>query len=274
MSERTVIGGVSYEAIGSSNANLLLKCNGTARIQWGSKLIDLIKDGKIAQSELQELIFIVQDESQITNDGIYIMQDEDSVKVLLCKDTQTYDLLGTDLYISASKEQNITVEQKKQALKNIGIYFNSLDEALTSGVENGVVYIVDSKALYLVRDGIASEISINKNSVTVENEQEKDKNDINSSDQQVVSDSSIPSGVITMFNNDTSIPAGWAVCDGSNYDYNGINGTTPNLQHLFIEKTEEKTETTSGLELGESTEEPDNSSTLVSNYSVIYIMKL
>ena len=48
MSERTIIGGVSYEAIGSSTSNLLLKCNGTARIQWGSKLIDLIKNGKIA----------------------------------------------------------------------------------------------------------------------------------------------------------------------------------------------------------------------------------
>ena len=44
MSERTTIGGVSYETIGSSSSNLLLKCNGTARIQWGNKLIDLIKN--------------------------------------------------------------------------------------------------------------------------------------------------------------------------------------------------------------------------------------
>jgi hypothetical protein len=48
MSERTTIGGTVYEAIGSSSSNLLLKCNGTARIQWGGKLIDLIKNGKIA----------------------------------------------------------------------------------------------------------------------------------------------------------------------------------------------------------------------------------
>jgi hypothetical protein len=32
MSERTTIGGTSYESIGSSSSNLLLKCNGTARI--------------------------------------------------------------------------------------------------------------------------------------------------------------------------------------------------------------------------------------------------
>ena len=200
MSERTVIGGVSYETVGSSNANLLLKCNGTARIQWGNKLIDLIKNGKIAQSELPELMFVVQDESQITNDGIYIVQAEDSTRILLYKNTQTYDLLGTDLYISASKKQNITVEQQKQALENIGIYFTSLDEALAFGVKNGVVYITDNKALYLIRDGVASEISTNKNVVTVENKQEKDESDINSSNQQVVLTENVPRGVITMFN--------------------------------------------------------------------------
>jgi hypothetical protein len=61
------------------------------------------------------------------------------------------------------------------------LYFTSLDEALAFGITNGVVYITDSKALYLIRDGVASEISTNKNVVTVENGQEEDKNDINSS---------------------------------------------------------------------------------------------
>lgn len=51
MSERTTIGGIVYESIGSSSSNLLLKCNGTARIQWGNKLIDLIKNGKLATEE-------------------------------------------------------------------------------------------------------------------------------------------------------------------------------------------------------------------------------
>lgn len=55
MSERTTIGGTSYESIGSSSSNLLLKCNGTARIQWGNKLIDLIKDGKLAVESSKDL---------------------------------------------------------------------------------------------------------------------------------------------------------------------------------------------------------------------------
>jgi hypothetical protein len=48
MNEKVTIGGISYEAVGSKSSNLLLRCNGTARIEWGDKLIDLIKNGKIA----------------------------------------------------------------------------------------------------------------------------------------------------------------------------------------------------------------------------------
>lgn len=276
MSERTVIGGVSYETVGSSNANLLLKCNGTARIQWGNKLIDLIKNGKIAQSELPELIFVVQDESQITNDGIYIVQAKDSTRILLYKNTQTYDLLGTDLYISASKKQNITVEQQKQALENIGIYFTSLDEALAFGVKNGVVYITDSKALYLIRDGVASEISTNKNVVTVENKQEKDESDINSSNQQVVLTENVPRGVITMFNNDMVIPLGWAVCDGKSVEYEGELIDTPDLKSMFIERSQQtnyiETNTETNTETEGNTENSDTPD--YSQYSLVYIIKL
>ena len=276
MSERTVIGGISYETVGSSNANLLLKCNGTARIQWGNKLIDLIKNGKIAQSELPELIFVVQDESQITNDGIYIVQAEDSTRILLYKNTQTYDLLGTDLYISASKKQNITVEQQKQALENIGIYFTSLDEALAFGVKNGVVYITDSKALYLIRDGVASEISTNKNVVTVENKQEKDESDINSSNQQVVLTENVPRGVITMFNNDIDIPLGWAVCDGKSVEYERELIDTPDLTSMFIERPQQTNYTETNTETNTETEgDAEGSDTPnYSQYSLVYIIKL
>ena len=38
MMEKTTIGGTTYDSIGSSSSNLLLKCNGTARIQWGGQL--------------------------------------------------------------------------------------------------------------------------------------------------------------------------------------------------------------------------------------------
>ena len=118
MNHKTVIGGTVYESVGSSSSNLLLKCNGTARIQWGNKLIDLIKNGKIASNDSQQMIFNISDESDITSDGIYILNNGTQVKLLLNKDGNIYNLTEFDLYISANTKQNLTVDQKNQALFN------------------------------------------------------------------------------------------------------------------------------------------------------------
>ena len=39
--------GRSYSQAGSSNSDFVIKTKGQVKIQWGSKFIDLIKDGKI-----------------------------------------------------------------------------------------------------------------------------------------------------------------------------------------------------------------------------------
>ena len=170
MSERTTIGGTVYEAIGSSSSNLLLKCNGTARIQWGNKLIDLIKNGKIASEGSQELIFIVDDESKIKSDGIYILTTEESDQLWAYKDGNKYNFTGTDLYISANKQQNLTVEQKKQALDNIGMYYNTLEDVKKAGIKTGIVYVIDTKTLYTVKDGIIEEFEAKLKTITVDEE--------------------------------------------------------------------------------------------------------
>lgn len=173
MSEKTFIGGTLYESVGSSKSNLLLKCNGTARIQWGSKLIDLIKDGKIQSSTSDLQINIVQDESEITSDGLYIISQDDSQSFVICKSGQKYNLTGADLYISTSTNQNITAEQKSQALQNIGIYYNTLEEAKNAGIQNGLIYITSTKQLYTVLNGKLEEFSAKLQTITVENKQEQ-----------------------------------------------------------------------------------------------------
>ena len=100
MSERTTIGGTVYESIGSSSSNLLLRCNGTAKIQWGNKLIDLIKNGKLAIESSS--INIISDESEIKKDGIYIVNKETSCQLWVCLKGEHYNLIGGDLYISAN----------------------------------------------------------------------------------------------------------------------------------------------------------------------------
>lgn len=168
MSERTTIGGTVYETVGSSTSNLLLKCNGTARIQWGNKLIDLIKNGKIASSDSQQMIFTISDEADVKSDGIYILTTEEQDKLLLSKDGNIYNLTEFDLYISANKEQNLTVDQKNQALFNIGMFYDSLEEVKEANIKNGVVYIIKEKTFYTIRDGIIEEFKAKIKTVEVE----------------------------------------------------------------------------------------------------------
>lgn len=186
MSERTTIGGVSYETIGSSSSNLLLKCNGTARIQWGNKLIDLIKNGKLASENSSDKIFIVSDESDINSDGIYVLTADEGDQLWIYKNGEKYNLTRTDLYISASNKQDLTAEQKTQALENIGFYFNTLEELKKSEIKNGIVYVLDKQNLFTIKDGVVSDFAIKLNSVTVE--QTKVEGDrINGSDKIVLS---------------------------------------------------------------------------------------
>ena len=171
MSERTTIGGVNYETVGSSTSNLLLKCNGTARIQWGNKLIDLIKNGKLASGDSSVQVSIVSEESEIKTDGIYIL-DKEKPQLLINKKGKNYNLTGTDLYISTNK-QDITGEQKFQVLQNIGMYYNTLDDVNNSGIQNGIVYVIEDNKLYTIQNGTISEFEATIQTVTVENEQQE-----------------------------------------------------------------------------------------------------
>lgn len=186
MSERTTIGGTVYETVGSSSSNLLLKCNGTARIQWGNKLIDLIKNGKIASGDSSIPIFIISNDSEITNDGIYILTKNESSQLLIRKDNEVYYFTDTDLYISASIKQDTTAEQKYQALENIGIYYNSLEDVSNSGVQNGIAYVLENCTLYTIKDGNISEFEAKVKNVEVEKEN-KEGDIINNSVKIVLS---------------------------------------------------------------------------------------
>ena len=75
MSDKVQLFGRSYNQYGDSNADVIIKTKGQVKIQWGSKFIDLIKDGKIAVDS--SFIFKVQDVSKIgVKDGIYVVGGE------------------------------------------------------------------------------------------------------------------------------------------------------------------------------------------------------
>lgn len=186
MSERTTIGGTVYETVGSSTSNLLLRCNGTARIQWGTKLIDLVKNGKIASGDSSAQISVVSNESDIKTDGIYVINAEKSSRLIIRKNSENYDFTDTELYISANNKQELTVEQQKQAMENIGMYYDTLDDVEKSGIQNGIVYVLEDRSLYTIKDGVILEFEAKLKTVSVEKENE-DGERINSSVQVVLS---------------------------------------------------------------------------------------
>lgn len=245
MSNRTIVGGTVYEVVGSSTSNLLLKCNGTARIQWGNKLVDLIKNGKIVSEKPPEQIFKISDESEIEKDGFYILTKDDSSQLLVRKDGETYDFKGSDLYISASTKQDIPVEQRKQAIENLGIYYNTLQEAEASGIQDGLVYIINTKQLFTVSGGVFEEFGATLEPDTDENITKNEEDDtVNSvnlesktrsiSTEATYNTQVIPRGLIAMHSGLEEIPEGWAICDGGTYEYNGVSTQTPNLVNRFI----------------------------------------
>lgn len=222
MSERITIGGTVYESVGSSSSNLLLKCNGTARIQWGNKFIDLIKNGKVASGDSIP-IFIISNESEIKTDGIYILNSEKSSKLWVCKSGKHYNLTNNELYISASTQQDIPVEQQKQVLENIGLYYNTLDDVNNAGITNGLVYVLENKTLYTIKDGVVQEFTA---MLKTDTDQQINKGDI-------TEQSTFTKGMIMMHTTTEEIPTGWAVCDGNNHIYNGVTTMTPLIESTY-----------------------------------------
>lgn len=134
--------GKTYNIIGSGDSNLILKTKGDVKIQYGNKYISLIKNGKIAYD--QSILKRINSNKDIVTDGIYIDSSE-NINFYSQKELNT---LSTKQVIYEPQELN--KEQKEQILKNLGIVFNTLQEAQDSKPEYGFFYVLDSKKVYLV----------------------------------------------------------------------------------------------------------------------------
>lgn len=154
----TKLFGRSYNSLGDSNADLILKTKGQIKVQWGKKFIDLIKDGKVNAGS-EDLFYSVSDESKINQlqNGIYFVTEDGSLWVVI--GGQKINLKG-DIgitYVSFLGEQETTGEQKHMALTNIGFIYPSIEEAQASGLSSGIVYVEGNQKLYIVLDGQLSE---------------------------------------------------------------------------------------------------------------------
>lgn len=145
----------TYDSIGSSGTNLILKTKGKVKIQYGNKFIDLIKDGKINTST--NIIQEVESIDNIgTSNGIYVTSDGQVVIKVESQTIQLSDSTGTT-YVSFQQEQQTTSEQKYIALKNIGLISPTQEDI---SISNGIVYVEDTKKLYIVSNEGIQEFSI------------------------------------------------------------------------------------------------------------------
>ena len=150
--------GRSYEQAGSSNADFLIKTRGQVKIQYGSKFIDLIKDGKINT----EAKFIYKEKEVGVKDGIYVIGDGEEAKVVLLVSGEQIDLKGEvgTTYVSFLADQETTSDAKYNALQNIGFLYKDLNSIPENSLKNGIVYIESEQKLYIVQEGVLTEYNI------------------------------------------------------------------------------------------------------------------
>lgn len=154
-SKKNNLFGSTYNNAGSSSADFLIKTKGKVKIQYGSKFIDLIKDGKINV----DAKFIYKEKEVGVKDGIYVIgEGEDSRVVLLINGTQI-DLKGDvgTTYVSFLGPQETSSDGKHIALTNIGFIYPSLQDIKDTSLKDGIIYIESEQKLYIVQGGQLSE---------------------------------------------------------------------------------------------------------------------
>lgn len=159
MADKIKLFGRSYNQIGSSDADMIIKTKGQLKLQYGNKFIDLIKDGKLNVNS--EFIFKAKSLDDITrNDGIYICEDG---SIYLKVGDSVINLVGEvgTTYVAFLEEQETTPDQKHQALVNIGFLHETLDSVDSNSLRNGIIYVESEQKLYTIVDGTVTELVVN-----------------------------------------------------------------------------------------------------------------
>lgn len=183
MADKLTMFGKSYNKVGNNETNLCLCTSGDITIKTANRFIPLFKNGKINVENPDEF-FIVESESDIKKNGIYIVNSKNSdgkdIKQVFLYIGGIKLLISTtaEEYLSYTKVQQLKPEQIIQALSNIGIYFQTIDSAKASGIKEGLVYILKDQKLYKVVSGEFVEAinnTVQDNSTSNSNTVEKDK---------------------------------------------------------------------------------------------------
>lgn len=144
--------GRSYNQIGDTQNDFIIKTSGQVKIQWRNKFIDLIKDGKINTES--KFIYQVSSKEDITSaEGIYITENEEIY--FKPKNSEPVSLSNSEgnVYVSFLENQETNSENKYQALKNIGFIYKDISEINETSLQNGIIYIESEQKLYIISNG-------------------------------------------------------------------------------------------------------------------------
>lgn len=148
---KTNMFGKTYNTIGSTDSNFIIKTKGDLKIQWGNKFIDLIKGGKIIENSIFKT---VDSEESILNNGIYLIDKSIWIKIGDFKSQVSN--VSQNAYISFLNEQQLDANQKNTALKNIGFIYDSISQVNSEQITSGIVFVQDEQKLYVIKDGNVS----------------------------------------------------------------------------------------------------------------------
>ena len=82
---KTNMFGKTYNTIGSTDSNFLIKTKGDLKVQWGGKFIDIIKNGKLASAGA-DILKVATSSDEISSNGIYLVPTEEGNEVWISID--------------------------------------------------------------------------------------------------------------------------------------------------------------------------------------------
>lgn len=140
MSETINIFGKSQIEMGSLEQNLVLRTKGQIYIRYGKKYIELLDKKGNLNIKIPKIISKIDSIDKANENGFYLVGED---LYAYCEGISFKVSSSEKEFISCNEEQNLTQEQINLAQRNIGLNFESLDEA-KKYVKSGIVFINNS----------------------------------------------------------------------------------------------------------------------------------
>lgn len=146
--------GKPQSEIGSTSSDTVISTLGQIKVKYGNKYVTIFKNGKLT-NESEQLNFIYKTDQVGTDNGIYVIQQDDKVSIFVVIDKQSFEISSSEnTYVSFLTSQDTSSSQKETALTNIGFLYPTMEAFYENGISSGLIYIQGENKLYTVINGV------------------------------------------------------------------------------------------------------------------------